>query len=78
MSVIAEKRWSYVFFDDGKGWVITVLIGGVVEIDVSVRLTSEEINLIKSDVSYADHIAEEIKCNRDKFSAREISPPIWP
>jgi len=78
MSVIAEKRWSYVLFDDGKGWVITVLIGGGVEIDVSVRLTSEGINLIKSDVSCADHIAEEIKRNRDKFSAREISPPIWP
>ena len=78
MIVIAEKPWSYVLFDDGKGWVLTLLIGGVVEVDISIRLALDEIEAIKKDVSFVNTLVSEVKQKRDKFSAREIVPPIWP
>jgi hypothetical protein len=78
MIVVAEKQWSYVLFDDGKGWVLTALIGGVVEVDVSVRLTSQEIDSIKDDISYVEYLVNEINLHRDKFVPREINPPVWP
>lgn len=78
MSVIAEKRWSHVLFDDGKGWVLTLLIGGVVEVDVSIRLTNDEIDSIKRDGSFIERLVYEVRQHRDNFSAREISPPVWP
>lgn len=78
MNIIAEKRWSHVLFDDGKGWVLTFLVGGVVEVDISIRLTSQEIEKIKNDLAYIDAIIDEVKKNQEDFSSREIIPPVWP
>jgi len=78
MNVIAEKRWSHVLFDDGKGWILTLLIGGVVEVDVSIRLTLAEIDEVKRDPSFVDRLVREVRQQRDNFSSREINPPVWP
>lgn len=78
MNVIAEKRWSYVLFDDGKGWVLTLLIGGVVEVDVSVRLTSDEVLALQSGVTSPEKLVEAVKRDRSAFAHREINPPVWP
>lgn len=76
--VISEKRWSYVLIDVDGMWVLTLLIGGVVEIDVSIKLTDEEIAAIRDDATFVEKIVESVKKNRAAFSGREIRPPIWP
>ncbi|MGF6495506.1 hypothetical protein ABIE56_003705 [Luteibacter sp. 621] len=78
MNVIAEKSWSFVLFDDGEGWVMTVLIGGVVEVDVCVRLSNSEMEWIRADLARAETLAEGVKSNRANFAEREIRPPVWP
>lgn len=78
MAVIAEKAWSYVLFDNGEDWILTFLIGGVVEIDVSVRLSNDEIAMIKADSTYVEILLASIKKNRSAFADREINPPVWP
>jgi hypothetical protein len=78
MQVVIEKKWSYVLFDDGKGWILTYLIGGVVEIDVSVRLTAQERSLIEADPSSVERLVEAMKQSRREFASREIKPPVWP
>ena len=78
MEIIKEKPWSYVLFDDGKGWALTFLIGGVVEVDVTVRLTATEIDMIKADEKNILSIMKNVERNRQANVAREIIPPIWP
>jgi hypothetical protein len=78
MKVIAEQPWSYVLFDDGEYWVLTYLIGGVVEIDVSIRLNSDEIEAIKTDASAIMPLLTNMKSNRSAYADREIRPPVWP
>lgn len=78
MKVISEVPWSYVLFDDGQGWVLTFMIGGVVEIPVCVRLTAEEINMIKASKENLLDIMRNIELNRKGNKSREIIPPIFP
>ena len=76
--VIAEKPWSYVLFERGNDWILTLLIGGVVEVDVSVRLAPDEIEAIRANRLHVEDIVAKIKQKRDAFAEREINPPIWP
>jgi hypothetical protein len=78
MQIIAEKPWSYILFDDAQGWVLTFMIGGVVEVDVCVKLTPEEIQSIKKDKSSIEQIMQNINLDRNSNKSREIIPPIWP
>ena len=76
--VIDDKPWSYVLFDDGTNWILTLLIDGVVEFGVSVRLLPCEIDLIRADRSYVAQLVETVKQHRSAFADREIEPPVWP
>jgi hypothetical protein len=76
--VISEKRWSYVLLEDAERWVLTLLIGGVVEVDVSVLLTDQEIASIEADPSFVEKIVEDVRANRKVYSSREIVRPVWP
>lgn len=78
MKVLAEKRCSYVLMDDGTNWILTFLIGGVVEIDVSIRLTAEEISMIKENPAYLDNLVDAARNKRAAYANREINPPVWP
>lgn len=77
MKVIAEKPWSYVLFEAERGWILTFLIGGAVEVDVSVLLTNDEIGRIKADPSTVDALVRAFSRNRAAISGREITPPVW-
>lgn len=78
MNIIAEVPWSYVLFDDGHNWILTCLIGGVVEIDVSITLTQEERQLVSANPQFIEQVLRELKNDRAAFSEREINPPVWP
>jgi hypothetical protein len=78
MKVIAEQAWSYVLMDNGTDWILTYLIGGVVEIDVSIRLSTEEITKIQENPNYLEILLDAAKTNRAAYASREIHPPVWP
>jgi hypothetical protein len=78
MKVIAEHAWSYVLIDTGTDWILTYLIGGVVEIDVSIRLSQDEIAKIQENPSYLEILLDAAKTNRVAYASREIHPPVWP
>lgn len=78
MKVLAEKPWSHVLMDNGTDWILTYLIGGVVETDVSIRLSKEEIAKIQEDPRYLETLVDAAKTNRVTYASREIHPPVWP
>jgi hypothetical protein len=78
MKVIAEQAWSYALMDTGTEWILTYLIGGVVEIDVSIRLSKDEIAKIQENPNYLEILVDAAKTNRAEYASREIHPPVWP
>jgi hypothetical protein len=78
MKVLAEKPWSHVLMDNGTDWILTYLIGGVVEIDVSIRLSKDEITKIQENPNYLEILLDAAKTNRVAYASREIHPPVWP
>lgn len=74
---IAEEPWSYVLFEDGGEYILTVLIGGVVDVGVSVQLTSEEVQDIRRNPEAVADLAERVRQNRAEYRDREVKPPIW-
>jgi len=78
MKVLAEKSWSHVLIENGTDWILTYLIGGVVEIVVSIRLNKEEIAKIQEDPNYLEILLDAAKTNRVAYASREIQPPVWP
>ena len=78
MAIIAEKPWSYVLFDDARGWLLTVAIGQGGQKDVSIRLSESEVSSVKSDKSFVKRLAAEVSSHPERFHARQILPAIWP
>lgn len=79
MKVIDEKPWSHVLMEQGEDWILTLLIRtGPVENDVTIKLSENEISAIKSDKGAIQTLLAEIKDDWNKFSEREIRPPVWP
>lgn len=61
MKIIKEKKWSYILMEDDRGWILTYMIGGAVEIDISVLLSSEEVNKIQDGVLEVEDLVEYFK-----------------
>ncbi len=78
VTILAEQAWHYVAFMQGSEGLFTVLLGGVAEIAVSIRLTSDEITQLRTNPDYANELLKAIKSQRSKFADREIHPAIWP
>ncbi|MFZ6798955.1 hypothetical protein [Undibacterium sp. Di24W] len=78
MKIIAEQAWSHVLMDNGTDWILTYLIGGVVEIDVSIRLSKEEIAKIRDNPNYLEILLDAVKTNQVAYASRELHPPVWP
>ena len=78
MNIIAEKPWSYVIFQDGEQFYITLILGGVIDIDVTIQLTSDDVATIEGYSASADMLADKIRRDIEKFRNRQIIPPIWP
>jgi hypothetical protein len=78
MEVLAAKPWSYALMDNGNDWILTYLIGGVAEIDVSMRLNKEEIAMIQDNPNYLETLVEAARTNRATYASREIYPTVWP
>ncbi|MFE8070089.1 hypothetical protein QQM79_03435 [Marinobacteraceae bacterium S3BR75-40.1] len=76
--MIKKKLYSYVLMDVDGEWVLTFLLGGPVELDVSVKLTDSEVEAIKSEDAAADRLVSEFKKDKSLYENRKIVPTIWP
>lgn len=72
--IIASEPWSYTLYEDNDRWILTLLIGGVVDVPVSVVLNDNEINGIKKSKNNLEDLVVNIRDNREKYSSREIKP----
>jgi len=68
-----RKKWSYIFVEDERGWILTFMLGGPVEIDISVLLNNEETKSIGKDLSKIEELVEQFKNNIDEISERRIA-----
>jgi hypothetical protein len=77
--VIAESRYDFVVFErsDG-GFVATFLLGGPVEVDVSVQLTDEEAVSVERSPASAGKMIEQFKRSLVALETRRLRPPVWP
>jgi hypothetical protein len=75
MAIIAESPHSYVVFDDGRGWILTVVVGPR---DVSLRLSEAERASVRSDRAFARQLATEVAANPGRFADRQLKTPVWP
>jgi hypothetical protein len=79
LRIIAEKPWSYVLFEDGPRWLLTVLISyGAAENDMTIELSVSEIEDLRNDSNAIDALVRRICADPGNFVAREIRPAIWP
>lgn len=79
MTIIDETQWSHTLFEKGTDWFLTMLLrSGPVEVDVSFKLTPDEIASIKEDRAKLKVLMEKIGDNREAYQDREINPPVWP
>jgi hypothetical protein len=79
MTIIDETQWSHTLFEKDTDWFLTMLLrSGPVEVDVSFKLTPDEIASIKKDRANLKVLMEGIGDNREAYQDREINPPVWP
>ncbi len=72
--VLANEPWSYTLYEKDGDWILTLLIGGVVDVPVSIVLTSDEVAKIRQGEGHIESIVNDVRQNRSAYSAREIKP----
>ena len=78
MRVLDRKPYSYVLLERDGEWILTFLLGGPVERDVSVRLTDAEIAAIEADDTSAADLVRQFTADRSTYEGRNITPTVWP
>ncbi|MED5523404.1 MAG: hypothetical protein VX447_01410 [Pseudomonadota bacterium] len=78
MKTLKKVPYSYILMEDDEGYILTFLKGGVAELDVTVRLNSEEMKKIENEASYIDELVKSFLNDSSLYSDRMIFPTIWP
>lgn len=78
MKIIFEEAYSYILVNDKSDWYLTFFTGGPVEIDICVKLTSEEIAKVCSSQIETAKLAQSFQQNRELFKGRRVIPSIVP
>ncbi|ELZ95857.1 hypothetical protein C440_06192 [Haloferax mucosum ATCC BAA-1512] len=78
MRVLDRKRYSYVLLACDGEVILTFLLGGPIERDVSVRLTSAEVTAIEAGDSSAADLVEKFSADRSTYEDRRVIPTVWP
>ncbi len=76
--VLCEQAWSYVVFRQADTVYLTFLIGGVVEQDCTVQLTSAEVLAIQQAPNFTVSLIEQLKADHDAMATRRLASTIWP
>jgi len=78
MRVLDSEPYSYILLERGEEWILTFLLGGPIERDVSVRLTDTEIAAVEAGDSSAADIVETFRADSSTYEGRRIMPTVWP
>jgi len=78
MRVLDRQPYSYVLLARDGEWILTFLLGGPVERDVSVRLTPAEVTAIEDGESSATDLVETVRADLSAYDDRRIRPTVWP
>lgn len=75
MAIIVENPRAFVLFDDGRGWVLTVVAGAR---DVSLRLSEAEQAAVRADRAFVRRLAAEVTARPAQFAHRQLRTAVWP
>ncbi|SEQ51307.1 hypothetical protein [Natrinema salaciae] len=78
MNVLDSESYSYVLVDDDGEWILTFLLGGPVERDVSVALTDDEVTAIAEGDRSTGDIVEQFRDDPAAYEGRRVHPPVRP
>lgn len=78
MEVLERAPYSYVLLDDEGTWILTFLLGGPVERDVSVRLTADEVDAIETGDRSVDDLVATFRTDPSAYDGRRVMPPVRP
>ncbi|WP_336358930.1 hypothetical protein [Haloarcula sp. CGMCC 1.6347] len=78
MRVLDRQPYSYVLLARDGEWILTFLLGGPVERDVSVRLTLAEVTAIEDGESSATDLVETVRADLSAYDDRRVRPTVWP
>ncbi|WP_049896416.1 hypothetical protein [Natrialba chahannaoensis] len=77
MRVLERKPYSYILLDRDGEWILTFLLGGPIERDVSVRLTLVEVTAIEDGDSSAEDLVETFRADPSVYEDRQVTPTVW-
>jgi hypothetical protein len=78
LAIISENPRSYVLFEDGKGWVLTVVGGAGGNRDASLRLSDAERASFRADRTFIRKLAVEVAADPGRFAHRRLETTVWP
>jgi len=76
MTVIFQKPYSYLLIQNKDDWYLTYFTGGPVEIDICVKLTDEEIDVVSTDQKAVENLMARFKADRSLIENRRIVPSV--
>jgi hypothetical protein len=76
--VVTEQPWDYVVFRNGEEFLLTLLSGGVCDIDYTVLLTRKEATDIQASPDCAAELVASLRSDIDALRSRALSIPVWP
>ncbi|MBL4866789.1 MAG: hypothetical protein JKY67_10500 [Pseudomonadales bacterium] len=72
MKELVKKKWSYVLYEDGGDYILSVMSGGVGLYEIKVYLSSEEKDKCLKDEPYLEHMVSLAKTSSDYFKGRYL------
>ncbi len=76
MSIVFQKSYAYLLITHGNSWYVTFFTGGPVELDICVKLTDDEIKLVKNDQKALEQLIARFNADHSLFAGRRIIPSI--
>jgi hypothetical protein len=76
MNVLDQEPWSWTLYGEGDRRVLTVLVGGVAQYDLSVELTPEErAGYDTQGVAGLKRLIADIQEHPSRYRARKVPDP---
>ena len=73
MKEVLKKRWSYVLYESGQNYILSVLCGTVGLYELRIQLNEEEVAMYKADgVGYIENLVKTIQAEPDNYTDRRI------
>lgn len=77
-TIIIEKPWSYVVFMNGDEPMLTLMAGGVMELDYTIRLGEDEMLGIREQPDSVAELVQSLLNDRVALVSRALAVAVWP